>query len=704
MRIRIALSFSLITVAALIASPARDPGLLLYFQRAQDLQSITAFHATIMRVRRFSTDGDYALQIDFEATERPLIEFSATAVRADWRPFGALAADVTNPSEEPINFSMEVEDAAGAITKARTQLELGPHESGSYALPLNSPSPREMGMRGEPLIPGFYLMAEDHNSVDIAHITKFRIFLVKPAGPHRLIVDSVRLVAGVTYGKIVDAFGQFALAKWPGKLATTVDFASQRRKEEAELKAHPTLPGRDEYGGWASGPQLEATGYFRTAQRDGKWWLVTPNGHLFFSFGIDAINTSEGSTVVEGREYMFKWLPAPGDALSSHYGSSHYDSPVGLEIKLAQGRTFNFYAANLARKYGRNWKQRWKSITLARLPAWGFNTIGNWSDPQLYDARRVPYTAALHVYGDFAEIHSGSDYWKPMADPFDPAFAEAVDRAARKSAQHLDDPWCIGYFVDNELSWGTMADERGRSGLALGTLSLRAGSPAKRAFVDQLRHRYATIQDLNSAWGSHISDWQTLLDKPFQLEGDFNQAIREDMHAFVRELARRYFRTVREALKKYDPNHLYLGSRFWFYTLESAEACAEFCDVVSFNIYEPTVEHDRWSFLANLGKPAIVGEFHMGAVDRGMFHPGLVKTPNQFSRAALFLAYARSVVDNPVLVGCHYFKYNDQPLTGRPGDGENYSIGFTAVVDGLYPEMIRAAKIVGREMYQRRSR
>jgi hypothetical protein len=427
---------------------------------------------------------------------------------------------------------MEVEDAAGATTKARTQLELGPHESGSYALPLNSPSPREMGMQGEPLIPGFHLMAEDHHSVDIAHITKFRIFLVKPAGPHRLIVDSVRLVAGVTYGKIVDAFGQFALAKWPGKLESTVDFASQRRKEEAELKVHPNLPGRDEYGGWASGPQLEATGYFRTARRNGKWWLVTPNGHLFFSFGIDSVNTTGGSTVVEGREYMFKWLPAPGDPLSSHYGSSHYDSPVGPEIEVAQGRTFNFYRANLARKYGRDWKELWKSITLARLRAWGFNTIGNWSDPQLYDARRVPYTATLHVDGDFAEVRSASDYWKPMADPFDPAFAEAVDRAARESAQHLDDPWCIGYFVDNELPWGTMANERDRSGLALGTLSLRAGSPAKRAFVDQLRHRYATIQDLNSAWGSHISDWQTLLDEPFKPEGDFNQAIREHMHAF----------------------------------------------------------------------------------------------------------------------------------------------------------------------------
>jgi hypothetical protein len=701
---RIGIALSLVTMGVLLTSPVTGAGLLWSFQRPEELRSITVSHASIKRVRRFSTNGHYALQIDFEATARPLIEFSAAAVRTDWRPFGALAIDATNPSDEPIKFSMEVEDAGGATTTARTKLELGPHQSGSYALPLNSPSPLEMGMRGEPLIPGFHLMAEDHHSVDIAHIVKFRLFLLKPAGPRRLIVDSVRLAPGVTYDKIVDAFGQFARGKWPGKLKSKADFARERRKEEAELRAHPTLPDRDEYGGWASGPQVVATGYFRTVQHDGKWWLVTPGGHLFFSLGIDVISASEGSTVVEGRAHMFELLPSPGDSLALYYGSSQDDSPVGLKIKLAQGRTFDFYAANLARKYGRDWNERWKSITLARLAAWGFNTIGNWSDPRLYDARRVPYTATLHVDGEVAEVPSGSDYWKPMMDPFDPAFAEAADRSARKVSQYRDDSWCVGYFVDNELSWGAMADERGRSGLALGTLSLGAGSPAKRAFVDQLRNRYATIGDLNSAWGSHVSDWQALLDKPFRPEGDFSQAIREDMHAFVNALARQYFRTVREALKKYDPNHLYLGSRFASYTQESEEACAEFCDVVSFNIYQPTVGHDSWSFLANLGKPVIVSEFHMGAVDRGMFHAGLVSTPDQFSRAALFLAYVRSVVDNPVFVGCHYFKYTDEPLTGRPGDGENYSIGFTTVADGLYPEMIKAAKTVSREMYQRRSR
>jgi hypothetical protein len=599
---------------------------------------------------------------------------------------------------------MEVEDAAGARTVARTAFELQPHESGSYAMPLNSPQPVEMGMRGEPPVPGFHRMTEDHYPIDMGRIVKFRIFLVKPVRPRTFVIDNVRLAPALTYDRIVDSFGQYARAEWSGKLKAESDFVRQREAEQIELKAHPVLPDRDEYGGWASGPQLEATGFFRTTQHDGKWWLVTPNGHLFFSLGFNAITAAEGDTVVEGREQMFQWLPAPGDPLASHYGISRESSPVGLKIKLAQGRTFQFYAANLERKYGQDWRERWKSVTLARLPAWGFNTIGNWSDPGLYQPKRVPYTATLDVTGHFAEVPSGNDYWKRMSDPFDPAFAVAADRSASEAAPRHDDPWCLGTFVDNELSWGSMKDERGRSGLALGVLSLGAASPAKHAFIDQLRKRYDTIERLNSAWGVNLPGWQALLDAPFQPAGEPSEAMRDDLHSFVKAFASQYFRTIRDSLKKYDPNHLYLGTRFAGYSQEAVEACAEFCDVMSFNIYRPRLEHAQWSFLDNLGKPVLVGEFHMGAVDRGMFHTGLVSARDQAVRAAMFTDYVRSVADNPMFVGCHYFKYSDEPLTGRPGDGENYSIGFTNIVDGLYREMVDAAKKVGGEIYQRRSR
>lgn len=700
MRTRIALC--LVAAGLLLGFKNKDASLLWSFERSEELQNIQVSHVRATRVTQFSADRRYALQLDFEPVERPQIEFLLATVRTDWRPFGALALDVINPSNEPIGFSIEVQDANSATTIARTKWDLGPHETGSYALPINSPPPAEMGMRGEPLILGFRLMAEDHHPVDIEHITKFRLFLVNPAGPRTLVIDNVRLAPGVTYDRIVDKFGQFALGEWSGKLKSAVGFGRQRTREEAELKAHSTLPGRDEYGGWAAGPQLEATGYFRTARRGGKWWLITPSGHLFFSLGMNSVNTSGGWTVIEHREHMFQWLPASRNPLAAHYGASHEPVPIGLKIKFAQGRTFQFYTANLERKYGRAWRDRWKSITLARLRAWGFNTIGNWSDPSLYEERRMPYTATLYVEGVISDIPSGSDYWSRMVDPFDPAFAEAADRSAQRVARCRDDPWCLGYFVDNELPW-RREDERSRYGLALGTLSLGATSPAKQVFVDQIQRRYSNVSEFNSAWNAHVVSWRQLLEEPFQPDGDFSEVMRDDLHLFQRALARRYYQTVRDALKKYDPNHLYLGSRFSYYTPESVEACAEFCDVMSFNIYQPRVDHSQWQFLDDLGKPVIIGEFHMGAVDRGMFHPGLVDTPGQSARAASFMNYVRSVVDNPVFVGCHYFKYSDEPLTGRPQDGENYSIGFTTVVDGLYPEMVKGAKTVSAEMYQRRS-
>jgi hypothetical protein len=72
-------------------------------------------------------------------------------------------------------------------------------------------------------------MAEDRHPVDIKHVIEFRIFLVKPAAPRTLVIDNVRLAPGVTYDKIVDKFGQFALAERNGKLSGTIDFGRQRK-------------------------------------------------------------------------------------------------------------------------------------------------------------------------------------------------------------------------------------------------------------------------------------------------------------------------------------------------------------------------------------------------------------------------------------------------------------------------------------------
>jgi hypothetical protein len=121
--------------------------------------------------------------------------------------------------------------------------------------------------------------------------------------------------------------------------------------------------------------------------------------------------------------------------------------------------------------------------------------------------------------------------------------------------------------------------------------------------------------------------------------------------------------------------------------------------VVSFNIYRRTVDPKDWAFTASLGKPIIIGEFHFGATDRGLFHPGLGPTRDQAERARAYQEYVRSVLALPAFVGCHWFEYIDEPLTGR-FDGENYNIGLVTVTDTPYPEMREAAREVNAQLYK----
>jgi hypothetical protein len=561
--------------------------------------------------------------------------------------------------------------------------------------------PMENGMRGGPPFPGIEpIIYASFKRVDEGHVTAFQIYLDRPSAPRTLILDNVRLLPPISYEGIVDAFGQYTRADWPGKLKDESEFARRRAEENAQIHAAPALPDRDEYGGWATGPQVTPTGFFTTIKRDGKWWLVTPSGHLFLSFGVDTIALTEGPTMIDGREKMFTWLPAEGDPLAKHLGTT----TEVLYGPVKKGRTFNFYSANLQRKYGADWLSHSRSLALDRLRAWGFNTIANWSDPGLYELKKVPYTATIDLSGDYARVASGQDYWGKMHDPYDPKFAAAVDKSILETVgRYRDDPWCLGYFIDNEISWGSGESDRGHFGLAYGTLAEGKDSPAKRAFVEQLKLHYAKLQNLNRAWHANFASWDALLGQPFKPEDALTPQMRQDFADYLKRFAEQYFSVIRDALRKYDPNHLYLGCRFAWRTPEAVAAAAEYCDVVSFNIYRSRVDAQEWEFTEGLHKPVIIGEFHFGALDRGMFHTGLVATPDQPARAAMYRDYIRSVVDNPAFVGCAWFEYSDEPLTGRVYDGENYNIGFVDVTDSPYPEMVEAAKAVHAEAYRRRA-
>jgi hypothetical protein len=648
-----------------------------------------------------------SIHAGFQPAEWPSVRFLAPKERPwNWSSAAFLMLTLKNPDRNDIEFGVRVDDdptANGSIHCRTARAKLKSGETATIAVALSRSDPMAYGMRGLPSYPGARTVtASGEGPFRARHVVSFQIFLHQPRKSRELEIQSAWLAPAISLEGFVDPLGQYAKGNWPGKLQSESDMVHRHEIEAAEIKARPALPDRDRFGGWRDGPKQTAAGFFRAVRLGGKWWLVDPDGALFFSLGINVVSPHE-ATVITGRESMFTGLPKTGEPLARHFGTVRrvHSGPV------KEGRTFNFYAANLERTYGPDFFDRWSETALSRLNSWGFNTIANWSDQRLYRNGRVPYVATVSISGRHSRVGSGSDYWGKMHDPFDPRFIESVQQSLRGVvAQVKGDPWCLGYFVDNELSWGGFGDETGRYGLGLGALSLpAAGSPAKRAILEQLKAKYSEISQLNAAWKTTISDWGSLDAswKPALRPSSWTVGFKADLAAFVRELARTYFKTVHDQLKAADPDHLYLGCRFAWRTEEAIAAAAEFCDVVSFNIYDRRIDPAKWEFLSNLDRPAIIGEFHAGALDRGMFHPGLVSASDQEERAAIYDDYVASVLDHPSLVGCHWFQYVDEPVTGRSYDGENYNIGFLTVTDTTYPELVAAARAIHQQAFARRA-
>ena len=645
------------------------------------------------------TQGGTALQIA-TGTEQdwPGIALAAESDADAWdlSPFEYVAMDVTNVGDKSVEvhlkFQRPGERAKGVLAGT---LSVPPGEKATLTIPINKRMTEELhkrlfGMRG---YPGRWF---ERRGTDVTGIRRISIFLAKPSRPHVFEVANLRAGGEESDWRswddeklfpLVDRFGQYAHRDWPGKTHTDADLALRKQEEAADLAAHPGPEGWNPYGGWADGPKLKATGRFRVEKHRGRWWLVDPEGRLFWSHGIDCVRNTTGYTPVTDREHYFPELPEEGTPAAAFYGQGKW-APHGYYHGRGPYRTFNFTGSNLLRKYGEGWRAEFNELCHRRLRSWGLNTIANWSDPEIYGLRKTTYVVTVSAHA--RQIAGSEGYWGKFPDPFDPSLAEVLEAALQERRDAAGDPWCLGYFVGNELSWG---NERS---LAEAALRSPADQPAKRAFVERLTAKYETVARLNQAWGTGHASWAALQKSTTPPDPDKAE---DDLTAFYSRIAEQYFRVCRDAVKAADPKGLYLGCRFAWVNDRAVRAAAEHCDVVSFNRYRNTVADFRLP--EGVDKPVVIGEFHFGALDRGMLHTGLRPVPNQDARAAAYRSYVRGALQNPWIVGTHWFQYGDQATTGR-GDGENYQIGFLAICDTPYPETIRACREVGAGMYRTR--
>jgi hypothetical protein len=562
------------------------------------------------------------------------------------------------------------------------------------------------GMDG---LPGGYVGALATKNPQKIEYVEIRFPYMKPGGT----VEMSSMRAEGTYETprwdpsrlpLLDEFGQLRERDWPGKVHSLEELRQSVAREDKDLTANIGPSGWDHYGGWAGGPTLKATGHFRVEKYEGKWWLVDPLGKLFWSHGIDSARPSMATPVTD-RERYFTGLP---DSSSPFY--SEAEGAAREYYQKRKYRMFDLLAANLEKKHQSGWREVWAERIHKRLRSWGFNTLACWADDSAVSKRKTPYVVYLHSGGP--AIKGAAGYWFSFPDPFDKGFQAGVGRLksygqGKITTESLDyekgktaeDPWCIGYFVDNEASWGDDAF------LASGVIRSLPEQAAKQEFLRELQKQYGGIGNLNKAWSTAHNSWEDFL-KSQEVPG--TEEAKADLRSFTRKIAARYFEAIRDRIREVAPNKLYLGARFGLPAYPDVSrredwlmpVAAQFCDVVSFNRYRYTIR--ELQLPGGLDRPIIIGEFHFGALDRGLLHTGLVTAYDQKERADIYEFYVKEALRNPCIIGTHWFELNDEPTTGRK-DGENYQIGFLDICDNPYPEIIGASRAVGKQLYRIRA-
>lgn len=483
-----------------------------------------------------------------------------------------------------------------------------------------------------------YMISNWGNHIDLTDVAAIEVSMKTPR-PVKLKLGPVTLSDSevspqpLEIKPLVDEFGQWIPAEWPGKVKSLADLRSRWAAEQKSLAAWKPAAGMSKYGGWKPGTQ-PAKGFFYAKKLDKRWWLIDPDGALFFSMGMDCVRIN-GVTPVSGREALYAWKP-----------------PIAQEER-GRGAGFDFYRENVKRRFGESgYEGAWKRMQESRLRAWGFNTIGNWSAPEVMDRTTVPYVTTINVRWE-------GKNWVGYPDAFSEQYESAVyDQVARQVKPRANDPYLIGWFVGNEPRWH------------------------ERRLVERI------LAD------AQPSATQTFCRQFLEGNGDTP----ESRERLLEELARRYNTVSKEAIKAADPNHMVLGFRYAGAPADLILRANKVFDAFSINIYqfEPNPSYlERVTKV--LDKPIIIGEFHFGVAGRGM-GPSLVPVKNYDERGVAFQYYMERGAAHWAVVGAHWFQMADQSVTGR-FDGENYNLGFVTQTDLPYAEMVRNSQAAASRMY-----
>lgn len=422
-------------------------------------------------------------------------------------------------------------------------------------------------------------------SVQIGGSQQFSATVTGPANTAvDWLVDNVQ-GGNSTVGTISTGGLYTAPANLPNPVTVTVTAVSAA---DSSLSANATVTivdaslsvGLDIYGGCAvCGITGQVTGFFHLEKINGRWWFIDPLGNPFWMKAIYALDHN----AIGGKT-----------AAIAKYGSLEiWADQVNRRMKAWEFNTVGEYSQNRVRPYGTFGGS--PPPDSLKLPAIAHKIV---SSQALSNSRGwIPEPVNDIIVGVPTSTYNG---WRaPLVDVYDPDYTTVVQKAVEELDTDIvgglaSQQWIIGVTLDDadelfgfkgEGAGGGKIDYPHPSFLILATNPTRQGAAdptvySKLALRDFLQQKYGTLASFNAAWGSTYTSWDSaggfgtgtgLLDEdgnasnhpwvgsdPYDLS-DAAPAVKQDLDDFLFVFATHYFKTVHDAFRAVDSNHLLFG-------------------------------------------------------------------------------------------------------------------------------------------------
>ena len=295
----------------------------------------------------------------------------------------------------------------------------------------------------------------------------------------------------------------------------------------------------------------------------------------------------------------------------------------------------------------------------------GFNALGGWSSIDMLS--KVEKPMALSQIVGFVSVYArkhgmnnstgGSTTFVGGVMPvFDPLFVTFADERAKEVVTpYANDSHVYGWMSDNELH-------------------------CELKLLDSY-----LLADTDNPWFaySYATAWTFLRTVTGKENVDFSDITDEYRKLFRAMIYNRYFRVVASAVKKYAPNHMFMGSRFLpgCYRDEYVNRVAgKWCDVISLNYYGAWAPQSE--LMQNIqkrsGTPFIITEWYAKGMDVQKKEPRLtnesgagftVKT--QKDRGYFYNNYTLKLMECKGCAGFDWFKMWDNDPDNLKADLSN---------------------------------